>query len=315
MGHFSNLRVIALFSALLLGGCSSSGTSIESIESLPPSSQSQTSSVEVNDDDGLGAVLPDGLQRMHDGTIIAVTEMRSSGEFIFVRVAVFNDQPMAVLPSAYFDLVDEEGRRSPNGLYPIVNLAANSGGEFNLSFRLEKNATPRAIAFGHELSAVNNEISLSEQDMKIATTAMQELRASYAKPQWPEAGLFEIGGVGFELNALKRCALSEGMALDNASTTQYFVDKEILCLRLDLTIENESESVTSIDPFLNFSLYDASGLVGLSADSVDGTTLWTTLNPGQKIRGDIIFVTTQDGPYTLVTNLESAGGGITFVGP
>lgn len=308
------LLTVALTSALLLGGCASSENSVATSEPISSGSQESNTSTVSNSTDSLQTELPEVLHRMHDGTIITVTEVRSLGTYVFVRMEVFNDQSVAVMASAYFDLVDEEGWRSPNSFYPMVNLAPETGAAFNLGFQVKSAAIPIAVAFGHEVTAVNNEISLNEQDVKAAAVAMQTLRASYKSPQWAVADSFEVDGVRFSLNAVEPCSLSEGVALDDESTERYFYGHKIVCFNLDLTIENESTLTREIDPLLMLSLYDAHGLAALGTDTYQGPMLWATLKPSQKIRGKYIFATTESGPYTLLANVDGSMSGIMFGG-
>jgi hypothetical protein len=311
--HF--FPAVVIVSIVLLGGCSAPDNTMGSGESTTAISQEPTTSSEAQSADELKVELPDVLHRMQDGTIIAVTDVRSGGGFTYARVEVFNDQPLVTMPSAYFDLVDEEGRRSPNGLYTVVHLAPETGAAFNLSFRLAANSTPTAIAFGQTSSAINNEISLNEGDVEAARVAMQTLRSGFAVAHETKSTSFVVGGVSFTLNSLKRCGLSEGMALDEDMVARYFFDQKYSCLRLDMSVENESTTTHKIDPLSMMSLYDADGLVGLSADTVDGPMLWATLKSGQKIRGDLIVVTSDAGPYKLVSIIDGSIGGISFDAP
>lgn len=297
-----------------IGGCSASENSSGPAETTSPVSQESTSSSVSESMDAAQDELPEVLHRMNDGTIITVIDVRSVGEYLVARVAAFNDQSMAVAPSAYFDLVDEEGRRSPNSYYSAINIAPQTGAEFNLIFKPEANSTPKSIAFGYEVTSVNNEISVNPQDMKTARAAMEALRANYTAPQWSAADSFDIDGVRFNLNSVKRCSLSEGVALEDDSTWRYFDGQKISCFKFDLTVENESTLTHAIDPLLMLSLYDANGLAGLGTDTYEGPMLWATLKPSQKIRGEFIFATTETGPYALLAKIGGAMGGIAFDG-
>jgi hypothetical protein len=252
---------------------------------------------------------------MHDGTILALTKVYYDGPYVVANFEVFNDQTSALRPWGYFDLIDEEGRRfSSFDWIPVVNLAPNSAASFRLSFRAESESSPRAIAFGHEALAVNNEIPLSENEFAAASLGMAEIKAKYPVTTWKVEERFQAAGVEFTLNSADSCTLDDGFSLERERVSRYFQSIESVCFLLDLTIDNQSNSDVQVDPFAMFSLYDGNRLVGLGTDTYDGPDLWSTLKPEQSIRGYYIFVTSAAGPYVLAANVSGEINAITFNG-
>lgn len=314
----SNLLALALALclSLVLGGCNAVSESSET--SNTQSSPSPTATEVASPEDGLElqAALPEGLYRMQDGTILALTAAFSDGPYVVANFEVFNDQTSALRPWGYFDLIDEDGRRfSSFDWIPVVNLAPKSAASFRLSFRPEGESLPRAIAFGSEVSAVNNEIPLSEAEFAAARLGMTEIRGQHPVTMWNGGERFQSAGVEFTLNSVESCALDDGVALERDRVSRYFQDVESVCFLLDLTIDNQSNSEVQVDPFVLFSLYDGNGLVGLGTDTYDGPDLWSTLKAGQLIRGNYIFVTSATGPYVLAANVSGDIGAIAFNGP